>query len=126
MSRAHEIPSSQEIKSSGCDAPVLWRVNATFTDPATALTHRGFSVVTMLGVFAIVQALVRHGKVTGRAFVHTTAAAITLALIDLHAGTVLGGLMISGAVTRRFKGRRRSVSCWSGICEIHRLSGRFG
>lgn len=85
-------------------------VTSNDTAAVTTLTQLAFTIVTMLGVFAIVRALVRHGKVTGRAFVHTIAAAISLVLIDVHAGAIMGGLLIGGAVTRRFKGTRRSVS----------------
>ncbi len=85
-------------------------VTSNDSPPVTTLANLLFSIITMLGVFAIIQALVRHGKVTGRAFVHTIAAAMWLALIDVHAGIIMGGLLIAAAVTRRFKGKRRSVS----------------
>ncbi|MGB1700341.1 MAG: hypothetical protein ACPHRO_10325, partial [Nannocystaceae bacterium] len=78
--------------------------------PLTTLTWLAFTIISMVGVFSIVRALVQHGKVTGRAFAHTVAASLWLVLIDVQAGVVLGGLLMAAAVTRRFKGTRRSVS----------------
>lgn len=102
----------------------LTALDGSDTDPTSALAAYLFTMVMLAGISAPVNALVHHGKVTGRAFTLATAAGLLLVVIDPRGGIPLGALLIALVLSRRFKSRRRSVSPipWSAAGAITALA----